>query len=162
MDTHGVPDLFGMLEPKKERTQQCVLPCGASDLLHAHHRRPEGTSERGVRKRTTTPETRGPLCPESIGAITAGALGTFFNGVIRILAAGSFFPKNSPRPSRRLPGSNRPPAARGFGGEGEGPVPPSFRPGRIRKVMETVFQLRDVGGAGQSSPDHAVCRDRGP
>ncbi|NTV58937.1 MAG: transposase [Deltaproteobacteria bacterium] len=72
----------------------------------------EGTCARG--KRTSVTETcsdsdqdhddsqpstiRGPYCPESIAtyiqAITANALERLFNGIVTILAAHSFFPKN--------------------------------------------------------------------
>jgi hypothetical protein len=126
MDEHGVSDLFGALEPTRKRDSAvsfhaalliyCMrITAGLSFFWHIlpvilrsqalmrligfnGREVREGASERRLKKRKTTPEIRGPLCPDSIagsiGAITAPALEKFFNGVIRILAARSFFPKN--------------------------------------------------------------------
>jgi len=65
----------------------------------------DGTSQRGKKKSCAPPPNqnsehniRGPLCPDSIAAymqaISAHALERFFNRVISILDAKSFFPKH--------------------------------------------------------------------
>lgn len=89
---------------------------------------------------------RGPLCPQSIGkyvsAITAKALERFFNGVIRILAAQSFFPK---RVHALLDASEIQTTEKC---EGCGKVTKEkapnlrLRKGRIRKVAEVVFGFK--------------------
>ena len=174
MDEHGVSDLFGALEPKRKRDSNVSfhaalliyfmrITAGLSFFWHilpvilqsqALMRLigfngkdvPEGTSERGVSKRKTTPEIRGPLCPDSIagsiGAITATALEKFFNGVIRILAARSFFPKNV---HALLDASEIESTARctGCGRVAKEKAPSlRLRKGRMRKVMETVFGFK--------------------
>jgi hypothetical protein len=89
---------------------------------------------------------RGPLCPQSIGkyvsAITAKALERFFNGVIRILAACSFFPK---RVHTLLDASEIQTTERCEGcGEVTKEKAPNLRlrKGRIRKVAERVFGFK--------------------
>lgn len=89
---------------------------------------------------------RGPLCPQSIGkyvsAITAKALERFFNGVIRILAARSFFPK---RVHALLDASEIQTTERCEGcGEVTKEKAPNLRlrKGRIRKVVERVFGFK--------------------
>lgn len=174
MDEHGISDLFGMLEPKRERSSNVsfhaalliyfmritaglsffwhilpvILQSQALMRLIGFNGREvrEGTSERGVSKRKTQPEIRGPLCPDSIagyvGAITAAALEKFFNGVIRILAARSFFPKNV---HALLDASEIESTAgcKGCGKVAKEKAPSlRLRPGRIRKVMETVFGFK--------------------
>ena len=126
MDEHGISDLFGMLEPRRERSSNVSFHAAlliyfmriTAGLSFFWHILPvilrsqalmrligfngrevrEGTRREGVKKRKTAPEIRGPLCPDPIagciGAIAAAPLEKFFNGVIRILAAKSFFPKN--------------------------------------------------------------------
>jgi len=89
---------------------------------------------------------RGPMCPQSIGkyvsAITAKALERFFNGVIRILAARSFFAK---RVHALLDASEIQTTEKC---EGRGKVTKDkapnlrLRKGRIRKVVETVFGFK--------------------
>jgi hypothetical protein len=174
MDDHGVSDLFGTLEPKKERMSNVSFSAAlliyfmriTAGLSFFWHILPvilqsqalmrligfngrevrKGTSERGLARRKTAPEIRGPLCPDSvagcIGAITAGALEKFFNGIIRILAAKSYFPKNvhalldasEIQSTERCEGcasvtKKKAPALR-------------LRKGRIRKVVERVFGFK--------------------
>jgi hypothetical protein len=89
---------------------------------------------------------RGPLCPQSIGkyvsAITAKVLDRFFNGVIRILAARSFFPK---RVHALLDASEIQTTEKcaGCGKVTKEKAPDlRLRKGRIRKVVETVFGFK--------------------
>lgn len=174
MDEQGVSDLFGALEPARERDSNVSfhavlliyfmrITAGLSFFWHIlpvilrsqalmrligfnGREVREGTSERGLKKRKVTPELRGPLCPDSIagaiGAITAEALEKFFNGVIRILAGGSFFPKNV---HALLDASEMQSTARceGCGSVRKEKAPSlRLRPGRLRKVMETVFGFK--------------------
>lgn len=112
----------------------------------------DGTCDRGKHKRPNKHDhkqrahIRGPICPDSIAtyiqAITARALEKFFNGVVAILAAHNFFPKqvhalldSSEIESTQLC-------------EGCGKVTkekaPSLRrrKGRIRKILVTVFGFK--------------------
>jgi len=176
MDEHGVSDLIRRACAHEGAGQQCVLPlliyfmritAGLSFFWHIlpvilqsqalmrligfnGREVREGTSERGLKKRTTTPEIRGPLCPDSvagtIGAITAEALEAFFNGVIRIFAARSFFPKNV---HALLDASEIESTARceGCGSVRKEKAPSlRLRPGRIRNGL----RLQDMGGRGFS------------
>jgi hypothetical protein len=106
----------------------------------------EGTSERGLSKRKAAPEIRGPLCPESVGgyisAITAEALEKFFNGVIRTLAAASFFPKNvhALLDASEIESTER---CEGCGCVTKEKAPSlRLRKGRIRKVVERIFGFK--------------------
>ena len=124
----------------------------------------KGTSERGKRKQKSgsqeacagEPEKsqdeddkipiRGPFCPQSIGkfvsAILASALERFFNGVIRILAAHSFFPK---RVHALLDASEIQTTenCEGCGKVRKEKAPElRLRKGRIRKVAEVVFGFK--------------------
>jgi hypothetical protein len=120
----------------------------------------EGTSARGTRKpKSSSQETdeksqdeddkipiRGPLCPQSIGkyvgAILASALERFFNGVIRILARRSFFPK---RVHALLDASEIQTTEKCEGcGKVRKEKAPELRrrKGRIRKVAEMVFGFK--------------------
>lgn len=174
MDEHGISDLFGALEPTRKRDSTVSfhaalliyfmrITAGLSFFWHIlpvilrsqalmrligfnGRQVREGTSERGLKKRKTAPEIRGPLCPDSIagyiGAITAPALEKFFNGVIRILAARSFFPKNV---HALLDASEIESTARctGCGRVAKEKAPSlRLRPGRMRKVVETVFGFK--------------------
>jgi hypothetical protein len=175
MDEHGIQDLFGVLEPKIRKRdsnvsfsavlliyfmritaglfffwhiQPVILKSQALMRLIGFNGREvrNGTCERGVSKRKTTPDIRGPLCPDSIagyiGAITATALENFFNGVIRILAARSFFPKkvHALLDASEIESTS---ACEGCG-QVKKEKPPSLRlrKGRIRKVVETVFGFK--------------------
>lgn len=89
---------------------------------------------------------RGPLCPQSIGkyvsAILAPALERFFNGVIRLLAGGSFFPK---RVHALLDASEiqTTEQCKGCGKVAKEKAPElRRRKGRIRKVVEMVFGFK--------------------
>lgn len=89
---------------------------------------------------------RGPMCPQSIGkyvsAIAAKALECFFNKVIRILAARSFFPK---RVHALLDASEIETTEKcaGCGKVSKDKAPElRLRHGRIRKVAETVFGFK--------------------
>jgi hypothetical protein len=174
MDEHGVSDLFGALAPKRKRGSNVSfhaalliyfmrITAGLSFFWHVlpvilqsqalmrligfnGRQVREGTSERGLNKRKTTPEIRGPLCPDSIagyiGVISAEACEKFFNAVIRILAAKSFFPK---KVHALLDASEIESTARCSGcGKVAKEKAPSLRlrPGRIRKVVETVFGFK--------------------
>lgn len=106
----------------------------------------EGTSERGVNKRKEKPEIRGPLCPDSIAghieAITATALENFFNGVIRILAAKSFFPKkvHALLDASEIQSTEK---CEGRGSVTKEKAPAlRLRSGRIRRVVEKVFGFK--------------------
>lgn len=115
----------------------------------------EGTSERGLHKSSQGKEQkpdddsapiRGPVCPQFISsfvsAILASALERFFNNVISILAAHSFFPKRihalldaSEIQSTEL--------CVGCGKVTKDKAPELRRRGkRIRKVLETVFGFK--------------------
>jgi hypothetical protein len=174
MDTHGISDLFGMLEPKMVRKSNVSfhgalliyfmrITAGLSFFWHVvpvllrsqslmrligYNGREvrEGTSERGSGKRKTEVEIRGPLCAESVGgyisAITADALEKFFNGVIRILAAHSFFPKkiHALLDASEIESTER---CEGRGCVIKEKAPPlRLRKGRIRKVTERVFGFK--------------------
>ena len=89
---------------------------------------------------------RGPMCPQSIGkyvsAITAKALECFFNKVIRILAARSFFPKrvHSLLDASEIQTTEK---CAGCGKVTKEKAPElRLRKGRIRKVVETVFGFK--------------------
>lgn len=89
---------------------------------------------------------RGPMCPQSIGkyvsAIAAKALECFFNKVIRILSARSFFPK---RVHALLDASEIQTTEKceGCGKVTKEKAPElRLRKGRIRKVVETVFGFK--------------------
>jgi len=106
----------------------------------------DGTSERGLGKRKEKPEIRGPLCPDSIAgyieAITATALESFFNGVIRILAARSFFPKkvHALLDASEIQSTEK---CEGSGSVTKEKAPAlRLRGGRIRKVVERVFGFK--------------------
>jgi len=106
----------------------------------------EGTSERGVHKHKDTPEIRGPLCPDSIAgyisAISAEALERFFNGVIRILAARSFFPRNvhAILDASEIESTEQ---CEGCGCVSKEKVPElRLRKGSIRKIKERVFGFK--------------------
>jgi hypothetical protein len=105
-----------------------------------------GTSSRGLSKRKETPEIRGPVCPDSIAgyiqAITAVSLERCFNGIIRILAAKSFFPKKI----HALLDASEIESTQRCGGCGrvkkEKAPTLRLRKGRIRKVVEVVFGFK--------------------
>ena len=116
----------------------------------------DGTSRRGKKKSCAPPpkqksedtqdNIRGPLCPDSIAAyiqaISAHALERFFNGVICILAAKSFFPK---RIDALLDASEiqSTELCEGCGKVSKEKAPQlRHRRGRIRKVVETVFGFK--------------------
>jgi hypothetical protein len=117
----------------------------------------EGTSNRGKKKppcdepnetdeKNQPTHIRGPICPDSIAsfiqAISGQALERVFNGVVRILAEHSYFPKriNALLDASEIESTER--------CEGCGKVtknkPPTLRlrKGRIRKVLETVFGFK--------------------
>ncbi len=116
----------------------------------------DGTCERGKHKTspakpskeddTQPSEIRGPICPDSIAtyiqAIAAHALERLFNGVVAILAAHSFFPKeihaildSSDIQSTEL--------CEGCGKVTKEKAPDlRRRKGRIRKVLETIFGFK--------------------
>ncbi len=114
----------------------------------------EGTCKRGVKKsseeeqkdKNSSNKIRGPVCPEFIAgfiqSISASALESVFNAVIRILAANSFFPK---RVKAVFDASDIESTEKC---EGRGSVskekPPALRSRkkRIRKVMETIFGFK--------------------
>lgn len=117
----------------------------------------EGTCARGIQKKTKLEEDhqnqkedvsniRGPICPDSVAAyiqaITAKALERFFNGVISILAANSFFPKRV----RALLDTSEIQSTENCVGCGKvtKEKAPALRnrKGRIRKVLETVFGFK--------------------
>jgi len=116
-----------------------------------------GTSQRGKKKSCAPPTSnqnsedtqdniRGPLCPDSIAAyiqaISAHALERFFNRVISILAAKSFFPKriDALLDSSEIQSTE---ACEGCGKVSKEKAPQlRHRKGRIRKVMETVFGFK--------------------
>jgi hypothetical protein len=117
----------------------------------------EGTSNRGKKKAPSDPPNdteeknqptiiRGPLCPDSIAAsiqaIGAHALERLFNGVVRILAEHSYFPK---RIDALLDASEIQSTEQCEGcGKVTKEKPPKLRlrRGRIRKVLETVFGFK--------------------
>ncbi len=112
-----------------------------------------GTSQRGKKKSCDPPakqneedNIRGPLCPDSIAAyiqaISAHALERFFNRVISILAAKSFFPKriDALLDSSEIQSTE---VCEGCGKVSKEKAPQlRHRKGRIRKVMETVFGFK--------------------
>lgn len=113
----------------------------------------DGTSQRGKKTSCAPPPNqnseqniRGPLCPDSIAAyiqaISAHALERFFNRVICILAAKSFFPKHIDAllDSSEIQSTE----ARECCGKVSKEKAPLLRhrKGRIRKVMETVFGFK--------------------
>jgi hypothetical protein len=115
----------------------------------------EGTSNRGKKKtpcdqpndthEKATP-IRGPICPDSIAAfiqaIGAHALERLFNGVVRVLAEHSFFPK---RIQALLDASEieSTEQCEGCGQVAKEKAPElRLRKGRIRKVLETVFGFK--------------------
>ena len=111
-----------------------------------------GTSQRGKKKSCAPPNQnsedniRGPLCPDSIAAyiqaISAHALERFFNLVISILAAKSFFPKkiDALLDSSEIQSTE---LCEGCGKISKEKAPQlRHRKGRIRKVMETVFGFK--------------------
>lgn len=112
-----------------------------------------GTSQRGKKKSCDPPakqneedNIRGPLCPDSIAAyiqaISAHALERFFNRVISILAAKSFFPKkiDALLDSSEIQSTE---LCEGCGKVSKEKAPQlRHRKGRIRKVMETVFGFK--------------------
>ena len=113
----------------------------------------DGTSQRGKKKSCAPPPNqnseqniRGPLCPDSIAAyiqaISAHALEHFFNRVISILAAKSFFPKriDALLDSSEIQSTE---LCEGCGKVSKEKAPQlRHRKGRIRKVMETVFGFK--------------------
>ena len=111
-----------------------------------------GTSQRGKKKSYVPPNQnsedniRGPLCPDSIAAyiqaISAHALERFFNRVISILAAKSFFPKriDALLDSSEIQSTE---VCEGCGKVSKEKAPLlRHRKGRIRKVVETVFGFK--------------------
>jgi len=113
----------------------------------------DGTSQRGKKRSCAPPPNqnsehniRGPLCPDSIAAyiqaISAHALERFFNRVISILAAKSFFPKHIDAllDSSEIQSTE---LCEGCGKVSKEKAPLlRHRKGRIRKVMETVFGFK--------------------
>jgi len=115
----------------------------------------EGTSARGKNKTSDDSSDtqsygpsgiRGPLCAESIAtyiaAISASALETFFNGVIRILAAQGMFPKRvyALLDASEIESTQK---CEGCGKVRKEKAPElRLRAGRIRKVVETVFGFK--------------------
>ncbi|RPJ18694.1 MAG: hypothetical protein EHM26_09320 [Desulfobacteraceae bacterium] len=113
----------------------------------------EGTSQRGKKNSPSPPpdqnsegKIRGPLCPDSIAAyiqtISAHALERFFNSVISILAAKSFFPKriDALLDSSEIQSTE---ICEGCGKVSKEKAPLlRHRKGRIRKVVETVFGFK--------------------
>jgi len=115
----------------------------------------QGTSLRGLSKtdkqaQKNDPEDsekiRGPICPDSVAtcivSITASALERFFNGVISILAANSFF---AARIHASLDASEiqSTESCTGCGKVSKEKAPElRHRKGRIRKVIETVFGFK--------------------
>lgn len=111
----------------------------------------EGTCERGLHNSSLSDDNcfikiRGPICPQFIStyikAISASALECFFNKVISILAAHSFFPKRI----RALMDASEIQSTESC--EGCGKVTKEKAPElrrrkkRIRKVLETVFGFK--------------------
>ncbi|NIS50271.1 MAG: transposase [Phycisphaerae bacterium] len=115
----------------------------------------KGTCARGLKKSPQADsedkdgdgqKIRGPICPDSIAAyiqaISASALERFFNGVIRILAAQSFFPKrvHALLDATEIESTEQ--------CEGCGKVTKEKAPSlrnrkrRIRKILETVFGFK--------------------
>jgi len=89
---------------------------------------------------------RGPICPDSIASriisITASALESFFNGVISILAANSFFAKriHASLDASEIQSTEN---CEGCGKVRKEKAPElRRRKGRIQKVMETVFGFK--------------------
>ncbi|MCG2741720.1 MAG: transposase [Syntrophaceae bacterium] len=113
----------------------------------------DGTSQRGKKPSPAPPPNqsaegpiRGPLCPDSIAAyiqaISAHALERFFNRVISILAAKSFFPKriDALLDSSEIQSTE---LCEGCGKVSKEKAPLlRHRKGRIRKVVETVFGFK--------------------
>lgn len=118
----------------------------------------DGTSRRGRRRLTEPPEPvvpegtppagtiRGPLCADSvatyIAAITAPALERFFNGVITLLAARSFFPKmvHATLDASEIQSTQN---CDGCGMVTKEKAPElRRRKGRIKKVLERVFGFK--------------------
>lgn len=118
----------------------------------------KGTSRRGVKKSSAEPidddavsedsddTIRGPLCADSVAAyiqaIPAWALERLFNGVIRILAANSFFPKyvHATLDASEIQSTER---CEGCGMvKKEKPPELRLRKGRIKKVLERVFGFK--------------------
>jgi hypothetical protein len=115
----------------------------------------EGTSARGNKKTSEhnppseekqPSKIRGPVCPEFISsfivAITCPALEKLFNGVISILAAHSFFPKNihATLDASEIQSSEE---CKGCGKVKKEKAPSlRHRKGRIRKVVEIVFGFK--------------------
>jgi len=89
---------------------------------------------------------RGPICPDSIASriisITASALESFFNGVISILAANSFFAKriHASLDASEIQSTEN---CEGCGKVRKEKAPEvRRRKGRVQKVMETVFGFK--------------------
>ncbi len=113
----------------------------------------EGTCARGNKKSPQAnpgekqpTKIRGPVCPEFISsfivAITGAALEKLFNGVIKILAAHSFFPKNihAILDASEIQSSER---CKGRGRVQKEKAPSlRNRKSRIRKVYVTVFGFK--------------------
>jgi Transposase DDE domain len=117
----------------------------------------EGTSNRGKKKTPSDkPEDgnqkdqgtpiRGPICPDSIAAfiqaISAHALERLFNGVVKLLAEHSFFPRriHAILDASEIESTER---CEGCGKVSKEKAPElRLRKGRIRKVLETVFGFK--------------------
>ncbi len=115
----------------------------------------EGTSKRGLKKSVKNEneqesndysKVRGPICPQFIAnyilTITALALERFFNKVISILAANSFFPKSvhALMDASEIESTEK---CKGCGKVSkEKPPKLRLRRKRIRKVYETVFGFK--------------------
>ena len=117
----------------------------------------EGTCQRGIKKvieltnnnqdsEDNSTKIRGPICTDSVAAyieaVKPNALESFFNGVISILAANSFFPKSI---HALLDASEIESTENCIGcGKVTKEKAPELRnrKGRIRKVLETVFGFK--------------------
>ena len=115
----------------------------------------QGTSSRGLSKADKLAQAnhseddgriRGPICPDSVAScivsITASALESFFNSVISILAANSFFAANI-HASLDASEIQSTESCAGCGQVSKEKAPElRRRKGRIRKVFETVFGFK--------------------
>ncbi|MBI4772992.1 MAG: transposase [Deltaproteobacteria bacterium] len=139
---------FWHIHPVLLRSQPLMRIVGFNGTQIRH-----GTSQRGKKNSSAPPadqnsedNIRGPLCPDSIAAyiqaISAHALERFFNRVISILAAKSFFPKriHALLDSSEIQSTE---ACEGCGKVGKEKAPQlRRRKNRIRKVMEAVFGFK--------------------
>jgi len=129
--------------PQGDHTSE-QAPCG--DAAQGEHERSGTGPEFSGESEGPDVKVRGPFCPQSIGkyveACVAPALERFFNGIVKLLADASFFPKSvhALLDASEIQSTQ---ACEGCGKVRKEKAPAlRLRKGRIRKVMETVFGFK--------------------